>query len=88
MKKRKKILNNIIIIFILIFVFSTISYLIYTNSDYYKLKDLGYKDKDIVELRKYFNSYEEILNNKYSKIIIFYLAIEMHPPVGRAFDPF
>jgi len=70
MKKRKKILNSIITISILIFIISIIFYFVYINSDFFKLKELGYTEKEILDLRKYFNDDKEILESKDKDIII------------------
>ncbi len=71
--KKLKIKNIIIAITILIIVlFSGIKYFNHINSNYYKLKQIGYNDKEIEIIEKNLNKYQviDILDKEYSEFIV------------------
>lgn len=71
---RKKIkYKNIFILIVILFliIFGTIKYINYKNSNYYKLKEIGYSKEEISEIESNLsnNQIEIVLNIKYSNIL-------------------
>ncbi|HOO68036.1 MAG TPA: M15 family metallopeptidase [Bacilli bacterium] len=75
MKRKSKIKfkNIFILVFILfVIIFGYIKYNDYKNSNYYKLKEMGYSKKEINDIENYYNNnqIEKILSIEYSDILI------------------
>ena len=73
MRKRKIKYKNIIILVLILFliIFGTIKYINYKNSNYYKLKEIGYSKEEISDIERHLNDSQiiNVINMDYSNIL-------------------
>ena len=73
MKKTRIKYKNIFILLVILFliIFGTVKYINYKNSNFYKLKEIGYSKEEISDIEKYLDTTQitDVINMDYSKIL-------------------